>query len=346
MTLQSGVLLVTKEPRTENLVLSALQKGQNLQLAGVCRALQELPERLDQAPAVLALVDIDPRPGEVLKELDGIATRFRETRFVVLSSELRNDLVLEAMQAGARHFILKDSMASGLLDVLERLAPGPAAPRQAQGSLITILSASGGCGATTIAINLASELQLSNGEPALVVDLDSSYGAVAAYLDVKGRYGIADLLASPGRIDAELVRSTALSYSEKLRVLLSPASIHLASPPPMDYALLDDAMKACKSAYHHTVVDAPRVPLDVAAVLAKASKITLMVLQLTVKDLRMAKAMWAALSEREVPRGKVMALVNRFRKRRALVTLEKRARPFRTSPWRPCATIFVAASSA
>ena len=66
----------------------------------------------------------------------------------------------------------------------------------ARGSAVTILSAGGGCGATTLAVNLAAELGAidPSSDPPLVVDLDYHYGAVSTYLAVQGDYGVLDLL--------------------------------------------------------------------------------------------------------------------------------------------------------
>jgi len=322
MASKSSVLLVTKESETKSSVLSALQTSGRLEPAGVCPSLHELVAELDQDAAHAALIDIDPQPDTMLKDLERISMRFASTRFVVLSSELRNELVLEAMQAGARHFVLKHSISSDLEGVLRRLLPNVES-FVGHGSVISVFSVSGGCGGTTLAINLANEMQLATSAPALVVDMDVSYGSVASYLGLKGEFGIADVLASPDRIDAEFVHTTAVSHSEKLFALVSPASINLTSPTPLAHSHLSEALKACKDAYGHTVVDAPRVSMEVAATLAGASKVVVVVFQLTVKDLRMARATCAALEESGVPREKIVALANRFRKRGEMISLEE-----------------------
>ena len=59
--------------------------------------------------------------------------------------------------------------------ILEHMLFGGAKPGQSLGNVITVLQASGGCGATTVAINLANELRLKTSEPVLTIDLDSSF---------------------------------------------------------------------------------------------------------------------------------------------------------------------------
>jgi pilus assembly protein CpaE len=140
---------------------------------------------------------------------------------------------------------------------------------------------------------------------------------------VQGQFGIVDLLAQRGTIDAQLVTSTALTSSHGLHVLLSPATIHFADPLPMPYDQLDVALSACRQAYGFTVIDAPRSPMDVAASLAHSSVLTLIVLELAVIDIRCARAMLSALTDLRVPREKVLVVVNRYRKRGTMITLDE-----------------------
>src|SRR5262249_10425011 len=156
----------------------------------------------------------DQEPHSTLSAVEPLARRFSDTRFIVLSTAMQNDLLLEAMKIGARHFLLKDSIVADLHGVIKRLCPD--ATPAACGQAITVLAAGGGCGATTIAVNLAAELHLKtlaeSGEarPSLLMDLDAQYGAVAAYLGVEAEYGIFDLLGRSGSIDSQLIQSTAL----------------------------------------------------------------------------------------------------------------------------------------
>ena len=320
---QAGVLLVTAEPDTAQAVDETLRASERLAPAGTCRALEELTALLQTHAVSAVVVDIDPQPGRMLANLEPIIARFNGTRFVLLASALDEDLILEAMQIGARHCLQKEAIGSELAGVLQRLtADGSAKPR-GRGAVIGVLSASGGCGATTLAVNLANELCLGSPESALLVDLDSSFGAVASCLGLKGDYGVADLLAHGGNADPQLVSSSATVCSEHLHVLLSPASVNYAAPAPLQYDNLDAALEACKQAYPYTVVDAPRVPVEVAAVLAKACWATLIVMQLTVKDIHIARSLRAALLDRGVPAGPIIPVINRHRRRKQMISLEE-----------------------
>ena len=84
----------------------------------------------------------------MLAGVESIMRRHGQPRYVVICSELDNRLVLEAMQIGARHCLVKSALESDLVPVLRRLLEGVEglAPR-ASGQVITVMTASGGAGA-------------------------------------------------------------------------------------------------------------------------------------------------------------------------------------------------------
>ena len=322
MSHSNGLLLVTNEPGTVTAVAAALERNGDFAATGVCRDFSQLAARLKPDPAQAVLVDIDPRPTQTLAELEPIIARFPNTRFIVISTSRRDDLILEAMHIGARHFLAKQSISADLPGVLKRLIPNESAEAGRYGVVVTLLSASGGCGSTTLAINIAEELQLtsSNSEPALLVDLDCHYGALASYLGVEGQYGLADVLAAPARIDSQLITSTAVPYSERLQVLIGPASPDFPQPPAVEYRHLGTVIDLCKRTYRYTIIDAPRLHMDLAASLAKASQVALIVFQLSVKDIRSARTMRTALTERGVSADRIVLLANRYRKRHSMIS--------------------------
>ena len=320
MSFADRILLVTKEADTATAVASALELNGRFASDAVCTDLKQLVTLLERRSSMGVLVDIDPHPQRVLAELDRIIQRFSEARFIVLSHTQDNHLLMEAMQIGARHFVAIKDVPSTLRSVLDRLLQDLAGTRDGHGEVITVLSAAGGCGATTVAINLANEIQLERSEPALLIDLDYSYGAIGTYLGLEGQFGIGDVLATLERIDAQLINTSALAYSEGLHALISPASTNRPAPAPLDCEALRLAVSACREVYRYTVVDAPRVSSTVAAELADVSFLTLVVFQLNVKDIRTARQLIVALTERGIPRERILPVSNRYRKRRSPIS--------------------------
>jgi pilus assembly protein CpaE len=306
----------------------ALQSNGKLASGDVVGDLVELAAKLlaERAPAVI--VDLDAQPDRLLSQIEPLVRRFSDTRFLVVSDTVSHQLLLEAMQVGARHVLLKSSIPAELTGVLSRICPPSNHGRQ--GSVVTVLSAGGGCGATTVAVNLAEEIQRLDpkkaSEPSLVMDLDPHYGGVATYYGLDGEYGLFDVLARPGSIDAQLIQSSAMIRSPQVHVLLGNAQARLGERTALEPQRLAEAIEACRNGYRWTLIDAPRVSLDVAAELTRHSVATLLLMQLTVKDIRVVRQMLNGLAERGIPRDGVRLLVNRYRRRGLLITVDEARR--------------------
>lgn len=316
------ILLTTQEDAFAQKVSSILDSTKGITLGGICRGMSELQANLEHTPAPIVVIDIDPNPAGVLKELDKLVPMYPKTRFAVVSSTSNQALILEAMQAGARHFLHKKVLEAELDVVLERLLSGGVKTEAATGSVISVFSAGGGCGATTVALNLANELRLKSAEPVLVIDLDNCRGAVSSYLRITGRYSVADVLAYNGPIDKNLIASSASSYVSGFDVLVSPTDLDPFAFKSIEYANLTDALEACRQAYGYTIIDAPRVSENVTSFLATISRVILIVFQLTVKDIKVAGLMKSTLIKLGARPASIVPLVNRFRSRGLMVPLE------------------------
>ncbi len=317
---------LTRSTQTVEAVNTALAPFPSLRPMGVCGSWSELIASLDQHPTPVTLIDIDPQPSQMLTDLEQVIARFDQTRFVVLCTRFSNELLMQAMQVGVRQFVTKEAIGTDLPAALQKLTAATTTRARPRGAAVTILSASGGCGATLLAVNLANELAIAGGSASLVVDLDVAYGAVAEYLGLDGRYGIADLLGQSQKIDAALAASTALPHSESLHALLSPASVNFDDPVLPDYRQLPQVMEAVRQAYRWTVIDAPRVAVPVATQLAMASKATFIVSQLCVKDIRLARSLALAMERRGVPPQSIRHVINRYARRAPLIQLDEAAK--------------------
>lgn len=273
-----------------------------------------------RAAAVIA--DIDADPEGMLTELETISLRMQNTRFIVLASELKSELLLKAMQAGARHFVVKNRLAAELPSAIDRLAMRTSI-LHGDGAVIAVLSVGGGCGATTLAVNLTQELSDLESSPALIVDLDDRFGGAAGLLGAKADYGVADVLASEERIDSTLVRSSAVALNNHVSLLASPATVNFLEPKPINYNNLRQAIKAFSEAFEFTVIDAGQVALPAAKTLAAHCAHTLIVFELNVEEIRRARQLMNALTPLVDTRGSIIPVVNRYRSRRAAATVEE-----------------------
>ena len=303
MNTRSRVILVSDDQELIEPVSRAIGPDPALQPIEIVPSLDVYTESY-ASRAALVIVDIAAEPADDLAKLYRLIDDHPSSRFIVIAAEFDKDQLLRAMQAGARHFMprewINDDMRPLCRELLDQVHQAEGDDGAASGSIITVLPASGGCGATTVGVNLASEMAIASDVRSLVVDFDVRFGGVAAHLGLKGQYGIADVLDRGETLDAGVIASTAIRHGEGLDVLLSPASIKFDDPAPLNGANFELAATIFQGSYPTTILDAPALVPEAQAELANLSSRLLLVLLPTVKDVWVARSTLVALRNRDV----------------------------------------------
>ena len=171
-----------------------------------------------------------------------------------------------------------------------------------------VLGSVGGCGATTLAIELAALLSKKAAKPGAValVDLNLAYGAAHAYLGGGTNMRLGEASRSPERIDAAILDAFAYRVDAGFDLFAAPRD-PMAFDRVSSAAVLRVLEMACQN-YEAVIVDLPRFrhpwSLDV---LAGADE-TLIISELTVPALLSAQA-FANEIEADAPGGKKPRLI-------------------------------------
>ncbi|HWH28525.1 MAG TPA: AAA family ATPase [Mycobacteriales bacterium] len=182
---------------------------------------------------------------------------------VLVRRRLDTPLLKEAMRAGVREVVKADDL-TGLTAAcresraLSRQIRGESEaverPNDGLGRLITVFSAKGGCGKTTIATNLAT-WTAKLGKRTCLVDLDLAFGDVAISLQLFPERSTADLVALSGGIDRKAVSSVVTSHGSRLDTVLAPVEPGVAEQ--VTAATVADLLQTLKGMYDVVVVDTP-----------------------------------------------------------------------------------------
>ena len=182
---------------------------------------------------------------------------------VLVRRRLDTSTLKDALRAGVREVVKVDDL-TGLTHACEasidltRQVRGDSGQVSAKatdlGRLITVFSAKGGCGKTTVSTNLAAALARS-GHRVCLVDLDLAFGDVAIALQLFPDRGIADLAARSGRLDRTSVAGAVTSHSMNLDTLLAPVEPGAAETVSAD--MVTELLKVLKGMYDVVVVDTP-----------------------------------------------------------------------------------------
>ncbi|HYV40086.1 MAG TPA: hypothetical protein VE988_30650 [Gemmataceae bacterium] len=88
--------------------------------------------------------------------------------------------------------------------------------------VMAVCGATGGCGTTTLAINLAQEIASQFGLTTVLIELSLQLGMLATYLDVDPKITLPDLLAEMDRLDVYMLQQALTPVSDRLQILAGP----------------------------------------------------------------------------------------------------------------------------
>ena len=220
-------------------------------------------------------------------------------------------VIVGAMRAGAREFIERPTRTTDLLEAFVRLT---AAQRKVnregdERQSFYCLNAKGGCGATTIAVNLALALQSAHGNTALV-DL-APLGHTSLHMNLKPLFNVTDAIRNLHRLDSSLLESFMTRHSGGLQLLAGPKHSGLVTEPSTaEFARLFDMLMGH---YRYIVVDASTRIDPTIRLVCRLSQTVLLVASADVASLWSAARVQQYLGEGG-GREKVGLVLNRFRK--------------------------------
>ena len=139
---------------------------------------------------------------------------------VALGDGMDNQLVLNAMRAGARDFVAygsRSSEVSGLVRRLSKRLP-PVAPNTQLGGLTVLYGAQSSADGALLTSHLALVVQQS-GQQTLLLDLGLPRGDSLALLGLESSFHFGDALRHLRRLDATLIDSAFTSADAGLRIL-------------------------------------------------------------------------------------------------------------------------------
>jgi pilus assembly protein CpaE len=186
-------------------------------------------------------------------------------------------LIIATMQAGAREFLAKPlstpcvALAFGrYCDEKHRLCRD----MKYGGKIYSVISAKGGSGATSVAINMAATLAGIPEAHVAILDFSVHTGDAASYLNLRPRFFLSDAIASASKLDSILLQ-TFMTKAGKLSLLAGRQS----QMAPASDSALTKVLQVASSTYTHTIIDLPSTMDEkVVQVASNASEAVLLVL--------------------------------------------------------------------
>ena len=315
---KTQVLVVTADAALEASVRTTFASAAQIELAVLSGTLVAHESQIGEDDVTVIVIDLDTRRDDEVSALMRLMGRVNGwPPVVVVTPSFDKDTARQLVQMRVADFLVKPVQPVELVRTCARVVQTPVASEQTEAEIFTYLSAVGGAGVTTLAIQTALLLLHNNGSktrPATcLVDLDFQHGACADYLDLEPRLDLKEIEPRPERLDRQLLEVMTAYHSSGLAVIAAPnrPAEMRSFDPDMVTRLLD----LVSSHFNYVVIDMPRTWFSWTDSVLLGSNRLYIVSELTVPGLKHAKQLVSAIGERLGDAQRPQVIINRFEQR-------------------------------
>ncbi len=207
----------------------------------------------------------------------------------VIAVGTRNDVGLyrDLMKVGILEYLVRPLFPDILGRALKNMIMGEDKGKKSNpklGKIIAVAGARGGVGSTFLATNFAAILATEKSRRIVLVDLDTYYGTVALYLDLKSNFGLRSALEDPDRLDQLFLERLLNPVNERLFVLSSEDALEES----LTYSGegLEKLLNALSKLFHYVIVDLPHFSNELTQTVVENAHIMMAVTDLSLAGLR------------------------------------------------------------
>src|SRR3954447_9326134 len=281
-------------------------------LEAECSRYEFFADVIGQTKPDIGVIAIDNNPEKGLKLLEQVREIAPDCALLVISSSTDGQIILRAMRGGAKEFLTQPVKVEDLMGALGRISAAKFGTGDSRGRtchVVAVCGATGGVGATSLAVNLGCILARDERNSVVLVDLDMALGDADVCLDSIPDYTLVDVAQNISRLDFTLLKRSLTKHSTGLYLLPRPVQLQdVAQVTPDD---LTRVLGLLKASFTHMILDLSKgyTPLDLVAL--KSAKDVLLVTQLDLPCLRNVVRLMLSFAEDEAVKEKVKIVVNR-----------------------------------
>jgi pilus assembly protein CpaE len=274
MTVPTGkirVLIVDDIAETRENVKKLLYFENDIEIVGTAANGREGVELALKLQPDVVLMDINMPEMDGITASEAISAQAPNVQVVMMSVQGEADYLRRSMLAGAREFLIKPFSGEELVTSIHRVyqfaatrrvmapppptttptAAPPPPPRAAK--IIAVMGSKGGCGASTVAVNLAVALRDESKARVALVDANLEFGDVGVLLNLPTSRTIAELVSGKADIDEEVLDGTMAAHSSAIKVLLAPPRPELAELVKVEH--LKRILELLDKTYDFIIID-------------------------------------------------------------------------------------------
>ncbi len=251
--------------------------------------------------------------------MERLAERMPDLPIAGLGADSNPDIVLAAMRAGARDFLVlrrDEGDVSALLAKLLRRSVPTTRSTQKQGQLFGVFSAHPTDAIAFVAehIALAAVERLGRSESVLLVDMATPAGAAAIFLNINQSYSVLDAINDVYRCDQTLVDTAFAKHSSGLYLLGLPED--MVGRPQANFDEFVKLLQVARTLFSCVVVafDGHLPVQTVSGIVTQADRSILLSDQSIIKS-RHNKYLLRALRLEDCPLDRAALVVDNYRRR-------------------------------
>ncbi|RMF05259.1 MAG: response regulator [Chloroflexi bacterium] len=327
------LLLVDDIPETRENLRKLLFFESDIEVIGAATDGEEGIQMAIELQPDIVLMDINMPGVDGITASERISQQVPFTQIIMMSVQGEADYLRRSMLAGAREFLIKPFTSDELVQSIRRVyqlgasrrrampvtqAPAGAAATseplvRTSGHVVSVFSAKGGVGCSTIAVNLAIALQQNEAIKVAVVDTSLQFGDVGVLLNLYASRTIADLASNADELDDELIADVFLPHNSGIKALLAPPRPEVADT--VTPALLTDVIERLKMMFDVVIVDTGSVLDDIVLNVLDLSDKIIVVTTPEIPAIKDAKLFFEVTEALEYERERIMFILNKADRR-------------------------------
>jgi len=281
-------------------------------LEAECSRYEFFSDVVAQTHPDIGIVSLNHNPEKALQLVAQLHEVSPECSIIVISSSTDGNLILRAMRSGVKEFLPQPVRIEDLVAALDRIGNqrfGRGDSKNRNSAVIAVTGATGGVGATSLAVNLGCVLAADPANTVALVDIDLCLGDADVFLDTIPDYTLVDVAQNVTRLDFTLLKRSLTKHASGLYLLPRPVQLEdMALITPDDMRRVIGLLKAT---FTHLIIDCSKSYNAIDMVALEMANHILLVTQLDLPCLRNIVRLMMSFGQMENIKDKVKIVVNR-----------------------------------
>lgn len=321
------VMVVDDSDETRESVKMLLQTANHIQVIAEARDGAEALQRLSVVTPDVVLMDINMPVMDGGQATERICMLYPHISVIVLSVQNDVEYVRKCMRAGAKDYLFKPVTTDVLISTIEQVY-ATAETRHNRNTVavlsehftnrakvLSFVSAKGGVGKTTVAVNAAAALA-EQGKQVVLVDLDLQFGDASLFMNASPTRTVLDLVQESAEIDPDVLDRYLTKVENGLHLLAGPKRPEQAEYVSPSHVRV--ILQSLRKKFEYVIVDTSPLANDVFFAIMETSDDCYMVHTLNLAVLKNNRMLLDLFAELGYDTSEMKHLLNRANSKNGL----------------------------